>query len=144
MPAGSISTLTAIGRGLREHCPNCGRGALFRRYLKPVERCAVCGEAYGHIRADDFPPYLTILVVGHVVVPGILITDRLGWSSALQGGVWLPVTAVLTLLLLPRFKGAILGLMWKLGMNAQPDAVLTPETSTPAKHASITIGRGIS
>ncbi|MGO8914270.1 MAG: DUF983 domain-containing protein [Stellaceae bacterium] len=116
MPTGS--TLTSILRGLRRRCPKCGEGALYRRYLKPVAQCDRCGEAFDRIRADDFPPYLTILIVGHVVVPLILLTQPLGLSTALQVALWVPVTLLLVLLLLPRFKGAIIGLMWSLGMGA--------------------------
>jgi uncharacterized protein (DUF983 family) len=116
MPAGS--TLTAMLRGLRCRCPNCGEGSLYRRYLKPVAHCEQCGEAFDGIRADDFPPYLTILIVGHVVVPLILLAQPLGLSTGVQVAVWVPVTLLLVLLLLPRFKGAVIGLMWSLGMGA--------------------------
>jgi uncharacterized protein (DUF983 family) len=113
------SSWTAILRGFCRRCPNCGAGALYHRYLKPVAQCSACGESYADIRADDFPPYLTILVVGHIIVPLVLIAERYGWSTELQAAVWLPVTLALTLLLLPRFKGAIIGLMWSLGMGAE-------------------------
>ncbi len=126
MPETSGSRLTAVLHGLRYRCPKCGTGALFRRYLKPVDQCAACGEPLGQIRADDFPPYLTILVVGHLVVPGILVAGRAGWSSSLLVAVWLPTTAILTLLLLPRFKGAIIGLMWSLGMTGREIHASTP------------------
>jgi uncharacterized protein (DUF983 family) len=107
-----VSKGSAIWRGLRQRCPHCGQGALFRRYLKPVESCAVCGETFAEIRADDFPPYLTILIVGHIVVPLMLAADRAGVSLEAQMAIWLPVTLVLTLALLPRVKGGIIGLMW--------------------------------
>jgi uncharacterized protein (DUF983 family) len=116
MATGSSST--AIRRGFCRRCPNCGAGALYRRYLKPVAQCSACGESYADIRADDFPPYLTILVVGHLVVPLILLSERLGVSTGWQIALWVPVTLLLTLLLLPRFKGAIIGLMWSLNMGA--------------------------
>jgi uncharacterized protein (DUF983 family) len=116
MATGSNST--AMLRGFRCRCPNCGAGALYRRYLKPVTRCRACGEGYGDIRADDFPPYLTILVVGHLVVPLILLSERLGVSTGWQVAFWVPVTLLLTLLLLPRLKGAVIGLMWSLNMGA--------------------------
>jgi uncharacterized protein (DUF983 family) len=35
-----------------------------------------CGEAYGHFRADDAPPWLTILVVGHITIPIILALEQ--------------------------------------------------------------------
>jgi uncharacterized protein (DUF983 family) len=104
-------------RGLMLRCPRCGEGQLYRAYLKPVDSCARCGEALGHIRADDFPAYLTILVVGHLIAPLVLIFWRLGLSTETQLVVWIPVTLGLTLVLLPRLKGAIIGLMWSMGMT---------------------------
>lgn len=112
------SAFTAILRGFGRHCPRCGAGALFGRYLKPVSRCAACGESFGEIRADDFPPYLTILVVGHVIVPFILLAEHFGFSTVQQVALWVPMTVLLALLLLPRFKGAVIGLMWSLSLGA--------------------------
>lgn len=115
----SPTTFTSIKRGLRHRCPGCGTGPLFRRYLKLVAACAVCGEPLAQLRADDFPPYLTILIVGHLVVPMMLLCERVGASATLQVVLWVPTTLLLTLLLLPRCKGAIVGLMWSLRMSEQ-------------------------
>ncbi len=107
--------LPAILRGALGLCPNCGRGRLFHRYLKVSAHCPVCGEAYGHFRADDAPPWMTIIITGHVLVPIILAVER-GFHPALwiQAVVW-PVTAlVLALTLLPRCKGVVLALLWAL------------------------------
>ena len=59
----------AMGRGLHGQCPACGQGKLFRAFLKPVDACAACGEDYTHQRADDFPPYIVILLLGHILAP---------------------------------------------------------------------------
>jgi uncharacterized protein (DUF983 family) len=56
--------LHALGRGFRMKCPNCGIGSLFTSYLKVAPACSHCGEELHHHRADDAPPYFTILVVG--------------------------------------------------------------------------------
>jgi uncharacterized protein (DUF983 family) len=116
-PAGTATGVAPVLRGFRRRCPCCGEAPLFRGYLKPVARCARCGTELGHIHADDFPPYLTILAVGHLVVPMILLAEWIGLSTAQQIAVWVPVTLLLTLLLLPRFKGAIIGLMWSLDLG---------------------------
>jgi uncharacterized protein (DUF983 family) len=131
MAEASQSRVTAMLRGFRGHCPKCGEGKLYRRFLKPVERCAACGESLGNIRADDFPPYLTIVIVGHIVVPGILVTEKAGWSTSLEAGVWVPIALLLTFLLLPRLKGAIVGLMWSLGMTGQETQDEAPTIPTP-------------
>jgi uncharacterized protein (DUF983 family) len=117
MPRTSVPKSTCILRGLRRRCPRCGSGKLLRAYLKPVDSCSACGEPFGHMRADDFPPYLTIVIVGHVIVPLVLLAHQQGLSSGMQIALWVPAALALTLLLLPRCKGAIIGLMWSLGMT---------------------------
>jgi uncharacterized protein (DUF983 family) len=111
----AVSRSSAILRGFLQRCPHCGKGQLFRRYLKPVESCAACGESFAHIRADDFPPHLTILAVGHIVVPLMLVADRAGVSLTAQMAIWVPVALGLTLALLPRIKGGIIGFIWSTG-----------------------------
>ena len=108
----------AMLRGARGRCPQCGEGRLFERYLKVVDYCARCGEALYHHRADDAPPYFTILIVGHVIVPLMLLMEILLrpalWLHAL---IWIPLTIALCLFLLPVIKGAIVGLQWALYMH---------------------------
>ena len=66
------SLKTDLWNGLRGRCPNCGKGRMFRAFLKVADQCDVCGEELHHQRADDFPAYLVIIIVGHLVVPLIL------------------------------------------------------------------------
>jgi len=102
---------TALGR-----CPNCGEGRLFASYLKPVECCTACGEALGHIRADDGPAWLTILLVGHILAPFLLgVVPNLSWPDwVIMLGV-ITCTLVLTLSILPRAKGLFIGVIWRAG-----------------------------
>ena len=108
----------SLWRGLRKRCPGCGAGRIFRRYLKPVSSCSHCGEALGHIRTDDFAPWLTILVLGHILVP-LLGTIDYFFTPPL----WLIVLsavasgAILALAVLPHAKGLCLGMMWALGLK---------------------------
>lgn len=129
---GRRSWLQAMTRGVRGQCPNCGARCLFATYLRIADACAVCGEELHHHRADDAPPYFTILIVGHLVVPLIMALE-LAYAPPvwLHLSIWLPLTALLCLLLLPRVKGAIVGLQWALRMHGfdhetQNDAIEDP------------------
>ena len=107
----------ALGRGLLCRCPACGQTKLFQGYLRVTPDCAACGAPLGLARADDAPPYFTILVVGHLVVPLMFMVERAYHPALwLQMAVWLPMIAALTLLLLRPIKGATVGLMLALGM----------------------------
>lgn len=96
-------------------CPCCGRGKLFAAYLKPVAACAVCKEAYGHIRADDGPAWLTILIVGHILAPFLLGGMPEAWPDWALVLAVMAATLLLTLLLLPRCKGVFIALIWRSG-----------------------------
>lgn len=103
----------ALGRGLRGRCPACGQAPLFARFLKQVEHCPACGEALGHLRSDDAAPWLTILIVGHVVVPLMLSVERYSaWPTWVAMTVWPLFALALTLAVLPRAKGMLLGIIW--------------------------------
>lgn len=111
---------TAIRRGLKRRCPSCGQGHAFAGYLKTAEHCDRCGTQLGHIRADDFPPYLTIFLVGHIVVPLLLIVEQTyQWPVERHMLVWPALTLVLALAILPILKGGVLGLMWSMGMTGR-------------------------
>lgn len=103
----------AIWRGLRGRCPACGRGRLFASFLKQVNCCPDCQEPLGHLRSDDAAPWLTILVVGHIVVPLMLSVDRFSpWPTWLAMTVWPLVALALAVMVLPRAKGALLSIIW--------------------------------
>ena len=104
--------------GGRARCPDCGRGALFGRYLKVREVCDVCGLEVHHHRADDAPPYFTMLILGHILVPLVLMLELFAAPPVwLHMTLWLPLTLILTLFLLPRIKGALIGLQWANRMH---------------------------
>jgi uncharacterized protein (DUF983 family) len=122
--------MQSITRGASGKCPQCGRGRLFWRYLKVADVCPECGEELHHQRADDAPPYFTIAIVGHIVVP-LLLALELAYQPPvwLHLAIWMPLTILLCLLLLPIVKGGLVGLQWALrmhGFSGEPDVVPTP------------------
>lgn len=108
----------AFLRGLRGRCPNCGRGKVFRAFLKVVDKCAVCGEELHHHRADDAPAYFVIVIVGHIVVSLALVIE-LAFRPAywIQFLFWVPATIALALSLLQPIKGAIVAVQWAFRMH---------------------------
>ncbi|HUG62221.1 MAG TPA: DUF983 domain-containing protein, partial [Methylomirabilota bacterium] len=108
----------SIRRGLLGRCPHCGEGRLFGQFLKTVDRCDACGEDMHHHRADDLPPYITIVIVGHIVVPLVLFVEKTFHPDVwIQMTAWLPVTLALTLVLLQPIKGGVVGLQWANRMH---------------------------
>jgi uncharacterized protein (DUF983 family) len=80
------------------------------------------------VRADDAPPYFTIFIVGHIVIPLMLIAERdyapSPWTMA---AIFLPLTLVLTLALMRPVKGATVGLMMRLGITGREQGPDVPD-----------------
>jgi uncharacterized protein (DUF983 family) len=109
---------SAFFRGSVKRCPRCGTGKVFQGYIRTNDSCSHCSLALHHHRADDAPPYFTMMIVGHVVVPLLLLAEKV-WAPELwiHAIIWLPLTLFMTLWLLPRVKGATIGIQWALGMH---------------------------
>lgn len=105
-------------RGFACRCPNCGKGSLFAHYLKPVAECAVCHENYTAQRADDAPPYFTMVIVGHLLVPLMLAVQfSTNFSVLTYMLMWIPLTGIATVALLQPVKGAIVAFQWAMRMH---------------------------
>ncbi len=107
------SVLRAMWRGALCKCPHCGQGRMFRAYLKVADQCDTCGEELHFHRADDFPPYIAIMIVGHLLVAVMLHMDMVWHVNPLTYlYTMIPLGVIMPLAILPSIKGAIVGLQW--------------------------------
>lgn len=117
-PEQDRDTKRSMLRGWRGKCPHCGSGPLMKSYLKVNDVCSVCREELYHHRADDGPAYLTILFVGHLMAPLLHVAFVTWRPEPLTLFTIFAVGCVaLSLYLLPRLKGAIVGYQWARGMG---------------------------
>lgn len=126
---------SAMRRGFRQKCPNCGQGALFGRYLKVVDQCATCGEELHHQRADDAPAYFTISIVGKLLV-GCAVAVELAYAPSylIHALLWIPLLFIMTFAALPLIKGAIVGLQWANFMHGfDPNFVEGDDVEIPSE-----------
>ena len=112
----------AIFRGLACKCPACGKGRLFSRYLKPVPSCSHCGANLSGHRADDFPAYIVILLLGHLLVPTMIEVNYaldipMGW----QAMIWPSLALILALAMIQPVKGGVIALQWARRMHGFAD-----------------------
>jgi uncharacterized protein (DUF983 family) len=108
----------AIRQGLACRCPSCGEGRLFERYTRVAPACVACGTEFHHQRADDAPPYVVMMIVGHVLVGGALALERaLHPDLWVHMAIWIPATIVMSLALLPPVKGAVIAIQWANRMH---------------------------
>ena len=108
----------SLKRGWRCKCPSCGEGAMYYKYLKVNPTCPVCGTELHHHRADDAPPYFVMTITAHVVVGLILVMEKYyPLPLWIEFAISLPLLVILSLWLLPRVKGALIGYQWALRMH---------------------------
>ncbi|WP_031294670.1 DUF983 domain-containing protein [Sphingobium ummariense] len=103
---------------LRGRCPSCGEGRLFAGFLRPVHACAQCGQRWDVHQADDFPSYIVILLLGHILVPLMIevnaaLSIPLGWQAA----IWPVLAVILAALLIQPVKGAVIAFQWTRRMH---------------------------
>ena len=125
----------AMGRGARGKCPQCGEGQMFQSFLKVRPACEACGQQLDCHRADDMPPYITIMIVGHVIVGMNLFFEQTAdWPMWWHMALWPSLTLILTLLIMQPVKGALIAYQWALRMhgfdpNGDPHAI--PRVAAP-------------
>lgn len=113
------SAVAALLRGVRRRCPRCGEAALFRKWLKPVEACPHCRQDWSVQQADDFPAYIGIFVVGHLLAPVVItLIGAFGLSAWLTLAIILPVAVAMLLAMLQPVKGAVIAFLWWHGIGA--------------------------
>jgi uncharacterized protein (DUF983 family) len=133
----------AVKRGLRGRCPACGEGRLLHHYLKVNDVCPKCGEELHHHRADDFPPYITMFITGHVVGAAMFTVEEYCpdlpvWAHFLT---WPTLALVLSLWLLPIVKGGLIAYQWALRMHGfeAPTASHEEQIADSPVHAAVPV-----
>ena len=103
----------AVWNGIKCRCPNCGKGRLFRAYLKVVDTCSNCGEELKWHKADDMPPYIAIIIVGHVIIGLMMELESVAPQAPwVYLATMVPLALIMPLAMLPSIKGAVVGLQW--------------------------------
>lgn len=112
------SLRAAIWRGVKGQCPRCGTAGLFTKFLRPVGHCPACHQDWSLHQADDFPPYVSIFLTGHLLAPVMIM---IGGSAALSMGAKIGIAMVLATGLMLSFlqpaKGGVIALQWWMGMH---------------------------
>lgn len=118
-PAGLPATFwNAALRGIRCKCPRCGEGRLFRKWLKPLDRCPVCTLDLTPQQADDFPAYIAILVTGHLIAPLIIaLSLDFAMGPLAMTAVLVPLALVMMLGMLQPAKGGVIATQWWFGLH---------------------------
>ena len=118
MAINKISLMRVLISGILKKCPKCSHGKIFSGYLKINNNCSKCNEDLSIYRTDDFGPWLSIVLAGHIVVPLVLSAEQAFAPDLwLQALIWIPFSLTIVLYLLPISKSICLAIMWRLKMK---------------------------
>jgi uncharacterized protein (DUF983 family) len=110
--------------GILKKCPRCGKGKIYSEYLKVNKHCLKCNEELASYRTDDFGPWLSIVVAGHIIVPLVLSLEKnYALDLWIQASIWIPFTILIVLILLPMSKSICLAILWRLKMKDKENSL---------------------
>ncbi|WP_070156185.1 DUF983 domain-containing protein [Sphingobium phenoxybenzoativorans] len=108
----------AVRQGLLNQCPACGVAPLFQRFLRTGSHCAGCGQSWEHHQADDFPAYIVILLLGHILVPLMIeVNFAFAIPMPVQAVLWPGIALVLAIAMIQPVKGSVIAFQWSRRMN---------------------------
>ncbi len=91
---------------------------MFKSFLKPSPSCAHCGASWDLSRADDFPAYIVILLLGHILVPLMIEVNRaFAIPLGVQAALWPCLAVILALLMIQPAKAMVIAFQWSRRMD---------------------------
>lgn len=97
--------------GLRCRCPQCGKGKLFKSYLKVAPACTNCGLDMREAEDADGPAAFGTLFVGLLVAFSALIVEvKFAPPTWVHLSMWIPLAIIGTLGALPPLKGVFIAM----------------------------------
>lgn len=103
-----------LASALFGRCPRCGKGDLFRGYLRIAPRCQSCGLDFSGFDAGDGPAVFVILIVGFITAGGALLFEvSVSPPYWVHAVVWLPTVAILSVVFLRLAKSTLLVLQYR-------------------------------
>lgn len=108
----------AFAHAVRGRCPSCGEAKLFASFLKTVDHCPACGQRWSGHQADDFPAYIVIILLGHLLVPLMIeVNFALAIPLAWQAIIWPLLAIILAVAMIQPTKGAVIAFQWSRRMH---------------------------
>ena len=110
-----------LRRVLARRCPQCGQGALFRRYARLAECCASCALVYRREPgAQTGSMYLTA-AVGEVFAAALifLLWCSFDWSTPVFVGVSAPLVLLFSAVFLPLAQALWVGVEYATDLSTR-------------------------
>lgn len=91
---------------------------MFRAFLKPTSACTHCGQPWDVHQADDFPSYVVIILLGHILVPLMIeVNSALSIPMGVQALLWPGIALVLAAGLIQPAKAGVIAFQWSRRMH---------------------------
>lgn len=84
-----------LKRALLQHCPRCGKGKIFRRWLTSYERCQVCNFIFEREEGFYSGAIAINLIVSELLVTAVAIPVAV-WAALTPGAPSIPIFIALS------------------------------------------------
>lgn len=109
-----MTQVSPFKAGLLCRCPRCGKGKLFRGYLKLVPSCTACGLDLAFADSGDGPAIFVIFLVAPLIIALAMVVGAVfNPPPYVHLFLWIPATLILSLALLPPFKATMVALQYR-------------------------------
>ena len=104
-----------LNSGLRQRCPACGKGKLYRGVLTVTDQCAACGLDLRARDPGDGPTFFVITFFGFVVV-ALAVWFEFAYEPPLwlHAAIWTPFICLGSVVLLRITKALLIAYQYKL------------------------------
>lgn len=95
-------------------CPKCGNGKIFSKYLTLKSQCDQCSESFTELKADDGPAWITMMIVGKIMV-GIMLYYELSYDLSfwMSATLWPISFCLVAMIFLPFAKAFFVNMIWR-------------------------------
>ena len=97
-------------------CPACGKGKLLKGLIKIRQSCPECGEDFSQYKTADGPAFFAITIIGTLAGGGAAAVEVIHEPSIWTHlAIWLPVTAIGSVIVIRITKGLMAAHQYQLG-----------------------------
>jgi uncharacterized protein (DUF983 family) len=111
---GDTQSPPPVHSGIHGCCPRCGARTLFRSFVAFADRCPRCGLDFSAFNVGDGPVVFLTLGIGTLVtVLALWVEFSFAPGLLVHALLWIPLTLILTVVLLRFAKGLLLALEYR-------------------------------
>jgi uncharacterized protein (DUF983 family) len=110
--------VSIVASGLFLKCPACGKGRVYKGFLKPADKCSECGLEISKHDAGDGPAYFVMFITSFLITALAAIMEiKYSPETWVFIVTIIPVLLISSISLLIIFKSLFISIQYKLKLG---------------------------